>query len=94
MNSKNDTFKNDISNKEKCEEKIKTMYRSEYEEQFEYILIKKESEFIQTITSNIHILLEDEYSSTIFNNKYLLSLLQKNDRELLDNVKKDKFLLW
>lgn len=93
MNSKSDTFKNDISNKEKFEEKIKIMYRTEYEEQFEYILIRKESEFIQTITSNIHILLEDEYSSTIFNNKYLLSLLQKNDRELLDNVKKDKFLL-
>ena len=93
MNSKFNTFKNDISDKSKFEDKIKTMYNTEYEEQFEFILIRKETEFIQTITSNVHILLEDEYSSNIFNNKFLLSLLQKCDRDLLESVKKDKFLL-
>ena len=77
MNSKYDNFLADIANKTKFEDKIINLYKSEYEELFEFILTKKESEFMNTLSLNIRSLLEDEYSFSIFENKYLLSLLKK-----------------
>lgn len=94
MNSKYDNFLTDIANKAKFEDKIINLYKSEYEELFEFILTKKDNEFMNTLSLNIRSLLEDEYSLSIFENKYLLSLLKKCDREFYENVfKKDKIIL-
>ena len=72
-------------NSKEIEEEIEKIYEEEYNENFEYILLKKDSDFMKLIRENVKITLVDKYKSECLENELLLKILKEKEKNLYSN---------
>ena len=73
--------------------KLYELYINEFEEKFDQILIKKDSEFMNTFLKRVRTILEDMYSNDCFENEELAILMKTFEIEIYENYYKPQFNL-
>jgi tRNA A-37 threonylcarbamoyl transferase component Bud32 len=81
-----EAFYNDITNIEKFENKIHSLYEKEFEEKLENILICKDNEFMSSLTAGVNIDLEDIYCTDVLGESLVVELLMKYEQIIHDSL--------
>ena len=73
-------FESEIKDLTQFEEKITNLYISEFEDKLANILNVKESEFMSNFSLRMNLIIEDMYSSKVFNYKNIQGIMKKSER--------------
>src|SRR4051812_9001583 len=70
-------YHKDITKPQAFEDKLYALFKDEFDDKLENILLHKEKEFINNLTSGVYIDLEEIYSAEVLNEKIMQDLLKK-----------------
>ena len=86
MKNKYDNFLEKLQNENSFKEEIENIYLNDYNDLFEDILLKKDSDFIKTLFDYVKISLEELYSSKIFKNVEFIMLIKTIETNFYKNI--------
>jgi hypothetical protein len=86
-------FLSEIKFTRNFKKKLYELYLNEFDEKFDHILIKKDSEFMNTFLKRVRTILEDMYSNDCFENEELAILMKTYEIEIYENYYKPQFNL-
>ena len=72
-------------NTKEIENYIEKLYNEEYIENFENILLKKDTDFMTLIRENVKITLEDNYSNELLEDELLIRIIKEKETNLYTN---------
>ena len=79
---KKDDFLLKLNNTNEIEEEINKIYIDEYNENFEEILLKKDSDFMRYIRESVKISLEEKYPIEAFDNEIFQKIIKTTEKNI------------
>ena len=86
-------FEQDIKNQKTFNEKLTSLFNTEYDEIINDILNLKEDLFIDQIKEGVSLVLEDKYTDYCLTENHVIKLISKNIDEIKNKYKQDFFLI-
>ena len=86
-------FEQDIKNQKTFNEKLISLFSTEYDEIINDILNLKEDLFIDQIKEGVSLVLEDKYTDYCLTENQVIKLISKNIDEIKNKYKQDFFLI-